>query len=85
MGNFFILKYCHFSRSRVFCSIRHTLSKGQIKLWGHRVSFFFVIRQACLSKNREFKHIQLILVLFGNEKNAKQRKNTNRCVKRASS
>ena len=24
-----------------------------------------------LSKNREFKHIQLILVLFGNKKNAK--------------
>ena len=37
---FFILKYCHFSRLRVFCSMMHTLSKGQIKLWGHRVSFF---------------------------------------------
>ena len=37
--NFFILKYCHFSGFRVFCRIRHTLSKGQIKLWGHRVSF----------------------------------------------
>ena len=42
--DFFILKYCDFSRFRVFCSMMHTLSKGQIKLWGHRVNFI-VIRQ----------------------------------------
>ena len=26
---FFSIKYCHFSRFRVFCSMKHTFSNGQ--------------------------------------------------------
>ena len=42
-----MLKYCHFSPFRVFCSIRHIFSKGQIKLWGHCVSFFLLSGKMC--------------------------------------
>ena len=59
--NFFILKYCHFSRFRVFCSMMHTLSKGQIKFWGQSVSFLLSDKMcvklilSCVEKSQDCK------------------------------
>ena len=59
---FLMLKYCHVSRFRVFCSKRHILSKGHIKLWGHPVFFFLLSGKMCekfivlcMEKSQDYK------------------------------
>ena len=58
---FFMLKYCHFSRFRVFCSIRYIRSKEQIKLWGHLLVVLLSGKMCeklillCMEKSQDYK------------------------------
>ena len=36
----FYFKILTFSRFRIFCGMRNTISNGQRKFWGHLVKFF---------------------------------------------